>query len=111
MHSVRKFLAPDLKKLLITVFLCLIGAAGQIQTWAFSEIGPKPPLYDILGSAPFWVSWVLLLAPMYVSLKAVGIELPHLPDWLFIFLNVVYFYLIACIAGWVIDLVRKRING
>ena len=110
MNSGTRFFTPDLKKLLITVCLCLIGVAGQIQAWAFSKVGNKPPLYDFLGSAPFWELWIFLLAPVALPLKAMGFEFSHLPEWLFIIFNVVYFYFLACIASGIIDLGRKRIK-
>ena len=61
-RSVRQFLMPNWKKLVVFALFMLIAFAGSTQSWAFSgkDAGlPKPPLYDLFSPYPFWLIWVV----------------------------------------------------
>ena len=47
-------------------YLHLESNGGHIQAWAFSDVPPKPPLYDRLRPFPIWPIWVFLLMPLGV---------------------------------------------
>jgi hypothetical protein len=42
-----QFLKPGLGKLFLFVIFIAIMMGGKIQAWAFSDMPPKPPLYDV----------------------------------------------------------------
>ena len=98
----RRFLRPSWGKLGLFLFLVAIMIGGQIQAWAFSDVPPKPPLYDLLRPFPIWPLWMILLAPLVffsLLLEFLGIGILGGPDWLFTMANVVYFYLLSCLIA------------
>lgn len=106
-QRVWQFLKPTFGKLLLLALFILIMMGGRIQAWAFSDMPPKPPLYDLLRPFPIWPLWMLLLAPLallVLPLRLVGIDVMGGPAWLFLFANLAYFYLLSCLlaagAGW-----------
>jgi hypothetical protein len=105
------FLRPEWRRLLLFAILVAIAAGGQIQAWAFSDLPPKPPLYDLLRPLPIWPIWMLLLMPLALvtwPLRSVGIDVMAGPPWLFLTANLLYFYLLACLAMAGLDWVRAR---
>jgi hypothetical protein len=105
------FLRPEWRRLLLFAILVAIAAGGQIQAWAFSDLPPKPPLYDLLRPLPIWPIWMLLLMPLALvtwPLRLVGIDVMAGPPWLFLTANLLYFYLLACLAMAGLDWVRAR---
>jgi hypothetical protein len=112
---VLQVLKPGLGKLLLFVFFIAIMMGGQIQAWAFSDVPPKPPLYDLLQPFPIWPIWMFLLVPLallVLPLQVVGIDVMGGPAWLFIIASIVYFYLLSCliVAGivWARSKLRSR---
>ncbi|MGF1601268.1 MAG: hypothetical protein ACFCU8_04485 [Thermosynechococcaceae cyanobacterium] len=89
-RAIRRFLKPDWKKLLLFSCFMAIAIGGKIQAWAFSDIPPKPFLYDLLQPFPLWSTWMLLLSSLtIVSLpfRFVGIDLMGRSSGLFVAVN------------------------
>jgi hypothetical protein len=110
-RAVMQFLKPEWRRLLLFAVLVAIMVGGQIQAWVFSDLPPKPPLYDLLRPLPIWPLWMLLLAPLALlswPLRLVGLDLMGGPAWLFLTANLVYFYLLACTLVTVLDWVKAR---
>ncbi|MGD2159288.1 MAG: hypothetical protein PVG32_20595 [Anaerolineales bacterium] len=111
MKSLRKSLKPDWRKLILFALFAAIAVGGKIQAWAFSDIPPKPPLYDLLRPFPIWPLWMFLLIPLALlawPLRLVGLDLMGGPPWLFITSNVIYFYLLACFIVSAVDWLRAK---
>jgi hypothetical protein len=111
MRSLIKFLKPDWRKLMLFTIFAAIAVGGKIQAWAFSDIPPKPPLYDLLQPFPIWPLWMFLLIPLALlawPLRLVGLDLMGGPPWLFITANVIYFYLLACFLVSAADWLRTK---
>lgn len=92
---------------LFVIFLA-IAKGGKIQAWAFTDLPPKPPLYDLLRPFPFWAIWMLLLIPLAgltYPLRLLGLDIIGGSPWTFMVANLVYFYLLSCLIvsvfGWV----------
>ncbi len=98
---VRQFLRPEWRRLLLFAILMAIAVGGKIQAWAFSDVPPKPPLYDLLQPFPIWPVWMFLLMPLALvtwPLRFAGIDIVGGPPWLFITANLIYFYLLSCLV-------------
>ena len=108
----REFLQPNWRKVLACVALAVIAVGAQIQTWAFSEIGPKPLLYDLLSPFPLWPLWIyLILTPLDVlssPLKLVGFNIISGPYWAFAAASGIYCYLLSCLLVVSFDRYAKR---
>jgi len=101
MHTMKQVLKPDWWKILLFVIFIAIAIGGKIQAWGFSDIPPKPPLYDLLRPFPIWITWMSLLAPLALltsPLKLLGLDIMGGPPWLFIVTNIIYFYLLSCLV-------------
>ncbi len=64
MQAVKQVLKPDWRKMLLFAIFAFIAVGGHIQAWAFSDVPPKPPLYDLLRPLPIWSIWMYLLLPL-----------------------------------------------
>jgi len=111
MRTVWRLLKPDWRKALFFAIFAFIAVGGHIQAWAFSDIPPKPPLYDLLRPLPIWSVWVMLLFPLVLlslPLKLAGVDVMTGSFWLFAAANGLYFYLLSCalVAGF--DCYRAR---
>jgi hypothetical protein len=99
MQRLGQFLKPDWRKLALFFIFAAIAVGGRIQAWAFSDIPPKPPLYDLLRPVPLWPLWMLLLVPLALlalPLRLVGLDLMGGPPWLFFTANLIYSCLLSC---------------
>ncbi len=96
-----KFLKPTKIKIVFWVMFVLIGLAGRIQGYAFSDgetYGlPKPLFYDLLKPFPFWVLYMYLLFPLLILGSIFNIH--YLPSYLSFSIDVVYFYVLASLFG------------
>ena len=104
MQFVLCVLKPDWRRALLFALFAFIAMGGHIQSWAFSDVPPKPPLYDLLRPFPIWPVWITLLLPLALlslPLSAVGLDLMAGSFWLFAAANAIYFYLLSCtlVAG------------
>ena len=96
------FLKPTPTRLLIILILFLIVYGGYVQSKAFTEEDagqPALPLAHTFEAVPhLWELWVLLLAPLALTLRLVGVEqlFNTGPVWLFWTLQTLYFYLFGC---------------
>jgi hypothetical protein len=105
------FLRPTPTRLLITVALLLLAYGGYVQSEGFTDKDagqPSLPLARLVEPIPhIWELWVLLLAPLALSLRLVQVEqlFNTGPTWFFWTLQALYFYLISC----VIVLVSKKL--
>lgn len=107
-NKIKEFFWPNEWKILIFSLFSFIVFAGHTQTWAFSgkDAGvPKPIFYDILQLFPFfWTIWVFLLLPLIFLSEILvffgGYNADFImrgPYFLFIAINVVYFYSLSCL--------------
>jgi hypothetical protein len=103
--------------LLFALFLA-IAMGGMIQAWAFHDVAPKPPPYDLLRPFPIWPVWMLLLLPLALltlPLKLLGLDAMGGPYWLFLAANLAYCYLLSCLIvaawGWIAARWRSRRTG
>ena len=111
MQSIKRFLKPDWRRLILFAIFVAIAVGGEIQAWAFSDIPPKPPLYDLLRPFPIWPMWMFLLMPLALlalPLRLIGIDLMSGPPWLFITANLIYFYLVSCFVVIAVDWTKIR---
>ena len=100
MRTILQFLKPDWRRALLFAVFAFITIGGHIQSWAFSDVPPKPPLYDLLRPFPIWPIWVILLLPLgllSLPLRAVGLDLMASSFWLFAAAKGLYFYLLSSI--------------
>jgi hypothetical protein len=95
---VKQFLKPEWRTLLLFAIFVAIAVGGRIQAWAFSDLPPKPPLYDLLRPFPIWPIWMSLLMPLALvslPLRFVGVDVMGGHPWLFLAANLIYFYLLS----------------
>jgi hypothetical protein len=100
MRYVLYVLKPDRRRMLLFALFAFIAVGGYIQSWAFSDVPPKPPLYDLLSPFPIWPVWVLLMLPLILlslPLSVVGLDVMTGSFWLFVGVNGLYFYLLSCL--------------
>jgi len=103
--TLRNFLKPDWRKILLLTLFGLLSAGGEIQAWAFSEHDPqtKPPLYDLLRPLPFWLVYVVSILPLvWLSAFFGSIGLDPLKagfnaNLLWRMALVCYYYLLSCL--------------
>lgn len=101
MQTIKEFLKPDWRKALLFAAFALIVVGGHIQAWAFSDVPPKPPLYDLLRPFPLWPMWVELLFPLIIlsmPLRIIGLDIMSGHFLLFVAANGLYFYLLSCLS-------------
>jgi hypothetical protein len=111
MKNVKRFLQPDSRRLVLLAIFVGIAVGGKIQAWAFSDMPPRPPLYDLLEPLPIWSLWMVLISPLALlalPLRLVGIEIMGGPAWLFLTANLVYFYLLSCFVTVAVDWLRVK---
>lgn len=111
MQSIKQFLKPNWRRLIPFAIFVAIAVGGKIQAWAFSDMPPKPPLYDLLRPFPIWPMWMFLLMPLALlalPLRLIGIDLMSGPPWLFITANLIYFYLVSCFVVIAVDWTKIR---
>ena len=100
MQSITQVLRPDWRKALLFAVFAFIAAGGHIQSWAFSDVPPKPPLYDLLRPFPIWPIWVFLLMPLSVlsiPLRIIGLDIMSGHFWLFVAAQALYLFFLACL--------------
>ena len=107
METLKHVLKPDSRKIVLFAIFLAIAIGGKIQAWAFTDVPPKPPLYDLLRPFPIWPMWMFLLMPLALlalPLRFLGLDVMGGPACLFIVANVTYFYLLCCLVvatlGW-----------
>jgi len=111
MQTMKEFLKPDWRKVLLFAVFALIAVGGHIQSWAFSDVPPKPPLYDLLRPFPIWPIWVFLLMPLGVlslPLRIIGLDIMSGHFWLFVAANAIYFYFLSCLLVISLDRYKTR---
>ncbi len=97
------FLKPTPTRLLITAVLLLIAYGGYVQSQGFTERDagqPALPLAHLFESIPhLWELWVLLLAPLALTLRLAGVEqlFNTGPVWFFWTVQLLYFYVLSCV--------------
>jgi hypothetical protein len=113
-RTVKRVLRPDWRKLLLFAAFVAIAMGGRIQAWAFSDLPPKPPLYDLLRPFPIWPIWMLLLMPLALvslPLRLTGVDLMGGPLWLFATANLIYFYLLSCLVILGLDWAKAKLKS
>jgi len=115
MVTMKRLLWPDGKRLLLFALFLAMAMGGMIQAWAFSDVPPKPALYDLLRPLPIWPLWMLLLAPLALlsaPLRLLGLDLMEGSYGLFVVANLAYFYLLSCLivaaCGWLRGKARSK---
>jgi hypothetical protein len=97
------FLKPTPARLTIAAVFLVIAYGGYAQSWAFSAkdlAHPPPPLMGLFEPVPYlWESWILLLVPLALLFRLVGIQqfFDTGPAWFFWTVQALYFYLISCL--------------
>jgi len=101
--TIKEFLKPDWRKILLFGIFIFVMIAASIQSYAFidgEEFGiPKPPLYDLLRPFPFWamsMSLILPLAMMFVPFRSIGLSHIIWSGWIAWTIETIYFYLVSC---------------
>ena len=100
MHALYQVLKPDWKKILLFLIFVAIAIGGKIQAWAFTDMPPKPPLYDWIRPFPIWPICMLLLMPLALlvyPLRLLKVDVMGGPAWLFLLANMIYFYILSCL--------------
>jgi hypothetical protein len=113
--TIKRFLRPDWRKILLLTLFGLIAAGGQIQAWAFSDDPQtKPPLYDLLRPLPLWFIWVVSMLPLIVLstfLRSMGFNPSKIgvdANLLWGIALVTYYYLLSCLVVGLFDLGKDR---
>jgi len=109
------FFKPTPTRLLITSVLFVIAYGGYVQSEVFTENDAAQqalPLARLFEPIPhLWELWVLLLAPLALTLRLVGVEQLFNTDpiWSFWTAQLLYFYLLSCVivSSWN-KLARRR---
>jgi len=108
MRRLDHLLRPDWRRILLFGIFLAIAMGGMIQAWAFHDVPPEPPLYNLLRPFPIWPLWMLLLAPLALlalPLRLVGLDVMGASYALFVAANLAYFYLLSCLVvvgcGWI----------
>ena len=95
------FLKPAPIRLVITAVLLLIAYGGYIQSEVFSERDPSQPALPLAGffePIPYlWELWVVLLAPLAVTLRLFHLQRPFDsgPIWFFWAFHLLYLYFLS----------------
>lgn len=97
MQTIKMFLKPDSKRLVLFGGFLLLLAGAFVQAWALSKGAPKPFLVDVLGKFPFWVVWVMLSVPVHMVSPVFSGGGPG--RYAYLAANLVYFYLFACLLA------------
>ncbi|MBG7609348.1 MAG: hypothetical protein IZT55_00640 [Anaerolineae bacterium] len=118
MQTLNRVLRPNREKIILLSLFMAIALGGMIQAWAFSDVPPKPPLYDFVRPLPIWSIWMFLLIPLAIlssPLKLFGLNVMGGASWVFMTANLIYFYVLACflsaIYGWIKDRRVSRRQG
>ena len=111
------FSKPDWRKILVFIGFMIIYAGGMIQSWAFTDLDmfgyPPPPFYDLIRPFPFWLVWVFTLAPLAPLTWLLG-EADFIfggPRWLFVIINIIYYYYLSCLVITFKDYKKQVDNG
>ena len=70
MRVLKALLRPSWTKLLFALILFGVYLSSYVQSYAFSQAGPKPRLYDLLSPLGLWPASVLLFFPVNVYVDA-----------------------------------------
>jgi hypothetical protein len=101
------FFKPTPTCLILTAVFLVVAYGGYVQSEAFTQkdAGQPPlPMAHFFEPIPhLWELWVLLLAPLALILRHVGIQqlFNTGPAWLFWTVQALYFYLISWIIVFV----------
>jgi hypothetical protein len=106
--ALRDFVRPDSRKAIVFLLMLALWAGGfEVQTWAFSKAGPKPPLYDLLSHVDLWTPSLLLYWPI-VMIAALR---PPLESLLFAVSGAVYALLLSGLLFFAHDRWGRRYRG
>ena len=111
MRKLKRLLYPDWRRMVLFAILVAITIGGRIQAWAFTDLPPKPALYDLLRPFPIWPLWMLLLLPLALlalPLGLFGLDVMGGPYGVFIVANLAYFYLLSCLIVAAFNWIRAR---
>ena len=93
----REFFRPTAAKVIVFGVLALIAIGGSLQSSGFGQREP-----GFLPGLPIWPVWMFLLVPVAVVARAV-LRGPAVIFW---GVQLVYFYLLACLAARLANLAR-----
>lgn len=116
--KINQLLTPTKQKVVLFIIFMLIAVAGQIQSYAFTndeEFGrPKPVLYEVLKPFPLWALLMYLLLPLfpiYFIFSSFGIGNIVFNAPLFLFYNLIYFYLLASFIGFCYEKYKQKFTA
>lgn len=118
-QSILTFFKPSFWTAIILGIFVPVALLGHIQTWGFTydevdrQEHPPPFLYDQIRDYPFWIIWVVSIAPLIPFTTAVQSLLNNFEGSLYVFLamNFMYYYLSSCVIGFLWRMIRpKKMN-
>jgi len=110
-HRLKQLLWPDWRRMALFAIFLAITIGGLIQAWTFTDVAPKPLLYDLLRPFRIWPLWMLLLVPLALlslPLRLVGLDLMGGSYWLSMAASVAYFYVLSCLVVAGFDCIKAR---
>jgi hypothetical protein len=105
---------PTPARIVITAAFLLVAYGGYVQSEAFTDKDagqPSLPFAHLVEPIPhLWELWVLLLAPLALTLRLLGVEqlFNTGPTWFFWTLQAFYFYLISCVVVFFVNKLARR---
>ena len=118
-QKIKEFLKPDKIKIILFILFLIIAYGGHTQAWAFGDKdelkNPKPMLYDFIQPFPFWGVWLFLQLPLLILSQIIVIAFGYGADfimrgpvWLFVIIQIVYFYLLSCAVVRIFNKLKKK---
>jgi hypothetical protein len=107
------YLKPDWRKILVFIGFLIIYVGGSIQSWTFTDLETfgysPPPFYEIVRLFPFWLVWLVTIAPLVLLASLIGsILIPFIgngadfifnrPVWISVVIYVIYYYCLSCLV-------------
>lgn len=109
----RKFFIPTLSKIILLLLFLAIAVVGSLQASAFSE--EQARVSGLWSRIPIWPAWMFLLAPLgliFLLMDKLGLQLQQKifggTDVIFWSVQVVYFYVMACILVSAFAALRRK---
>jgi len=106
--TLKKFLKPEYRKLVVFVILVCIGFLIYVITPKAVTTGPSPP--PTIGEYITSLIILILFIPFFITFLIVPISFSIL-NYIYgtgIILTFIYWYLLSCFIVWIYDKVKKK---